>query len=74
MVVFGINVVSKYTPQNCPTTLYTYDETQTKIAESTVDSDKTQLKNCFCMNTDLTSLYLTYTSYCSEIIYQYTAV
>lgn len=40
-IVFAVNIVSKYSPENCPNRDYTYENTQTWINEATTTSDKT---------------------------------
>ncbi|CAD8138517.1 unnamed protein product [Paramecium octaurelia] len=73
-IVFAINVVSKYSPEDCEIRDYTYENTQKWISEATTASDKTQIQQCFCMNLSLTTLYADYFNYCSDIVYQYTGI
>ncbi|CAD8057214.1 unnamed protein product [Paramecium sonneborni] len=73
-IVFAINVVSKYSPEDCEIRDYTYENTQKWINQASTASDKSQIQQCFCMNLSLTTLYADYFDYCYDIIYQYTGI
>ncbi|CAD8150635.1 unnamed protein product [Paramecium pentaurelia] len=73
-IVFAINVVSKYSPEDCEIRDYTYENTQQWISQASTASEKSQIQQCFCMNLSLTTLYADYFDYCSDIIYQYTGI
>lgn len=55
VIIFGVNVVSKYSPEDCAATTYTYEEVLLKKAANS--SDRESYTNCFCMKLDTTLLY-----------------